>query len=432
MTSTQRIVASHSISGDFCYLKLPTAMARMRLTAAAVERLKPPKTGQKEYFDELLPSFGVRVSYSGAKAWFVMTRANGKLMRFTLGRHPAVSLSAARAKARDTIAAANAGLDPRRLEEQRRDLHDAEARNTFGLLAEEFMTKHVRQHLRPSTAREYERILFGADTKAWRPRPISSIQKRDVLELLERVDTRGSKSASSLSLAYLRKFFNWCADREAIAFAPTVRMKRVPLRARDRVLKEDELRLILKAFDHEGGLFGPLFKLLLLTGQRRGEVAGLRWDELRDLQTSDALWKIPGNRTKNHLAHHVPLSPQAVAIIVATPPIGPFVFSSTGDTPVSGFSKAKARIDQWLAQQVAELGTREIAPWSLHDLRRTMVTMANDRLSVAPHIVEAMVNHVSGASKAGVAGIYNRAQYSAERRVLACRWADYISQLSAN
>ena len=294
ITSTQRILASHSISGDFCYLKLPTAMARMRLTAAAVERLKPPKTGQKEYFDELLPSFGVRVSYSGAKAWFVMTRANGKLMRFTLGRHPAVSLSAARAKARDTIAAANAGLDPRRLEEQRRDQHDAEARNTFGLLAEEFMAKHVRRHLRPSTAREYERILFGADTKAWPPRPISSIQKRDVLELLERVDTRGSKSASSLSLAYLRKFFNWCADREAIDFAPTVRMKRVPLRARDRVLKEDELRLVLKAFDDEGGLFGPLFKLLLLTGQRRGEVAGMRWDELRDLQTSDALWEIPG------------------------------------------------------------------------------------------------------------------------------------------
>ena len=304
-------------------------------------------------------------------------------MRFTLGRHPAVSLSAARAKARDTIAAANAGLDPRRLEEQRRDQHDAEARNTFGLLARSSWRSTcagicVHQQLESMSVscsvRIRRRGLLG---RSHRSRSVTCLS-------LERVDTRGSKSASSLPLAYLRKFFNWCADRQAIDFAPTVRMKRVPLRARDRVLKEDELRLVLKAFDEEGGLFGPMFKLLLLTGQRRGEVAGMRWDELRDLQTSVALWEIPGSRTKNHLAHHVPLSPQAAAIILATPRIGPFVFSSTGDTPVSGFSKAKARIDQWLAKHVADLGTRRLAPWSLHDLRRTMVTMANDRWALRP------------------------------------------------
>ena len=129
--------------------------------------------------------------------------------------------------------------------------------------------------------------------RAWRDRPISSIQKRDVQDLLDAIQKRGAKSASALALAYLRKFFNWCADRDLIASSPTTRIRRPPLRSRDRVLSECELQLVWEAFEAEKGLFGPLFKLLLLTGQRRGEVAGMRWEEVRDLTTPDALWEIP-------------------------------------------------------------------------------------------------------------------------------------------
>ena len=234
-------------------------------------------------------------------------------------RLPDVGTFRCSAKARATIETSAAGVDPRKLEEERRRQHETQARNTFGVLAEEFMQKHVRENLRQSTAREYQRILFGDDTSAWRNRPISSIQKRDVQDLLEAIQGRGAKSASALVLAYLRKFFNWCADRDLIASSPTTRIRRTPLRSRDRVLSEAELQLVWEAFEAEKGLFGSLFKLLLLTGQRRGEVAGMRWEEVRDLATPDALWEIPGTRTKNHQSHLVPLSPVAAEIIRAMP-----------------------------------------------------------------------------------------------------------------
>lgn len=406
-------------------------MPSRKLTDPFIKRINPPKRGQQEYFDSLLPSFGLRVSYSGTKSWFVMTRVNGKLIRVTFGRYPALGLSGARIKARSIIEAASTGTDPRKLEEEHGRQHDAQARNTYGALTEQFMQKHVLENLRPSTTREYERVLLGDDTQAWRNLPITSIRKRDVQDLLDAIQKRGAKSASGLALAYLRKFFNWCADRDLIASSPTARIRRVPLRSRDRILSEDELRLVGEAFEAEKGLFGSLFKLLLLTGQRRGEVAGMRWEEVRDLNTANAMWDIPGIRTKNHQSHVVPLTTMAAQIIRAMPKTGPLVFSTTGEAPVSGFSKAKARVDLWIAKRTTGSGVKAMPPWSLHDLRRTMVTAANDRLSIPPYIVEAMVNHLSGPAKAGVAGVYNRATYLAERRTAAAKWEDYLKEIGA-
>ena len=250
------------------------------------------------------------MSYSGAKAWIVMTRTSGKLIRLTLGRFPNLTLAEARTKARDAIEAAAAGGDPRELEKERRSQQEAAAQNTYGALVEKFMEEHVRAHLRPSTGREYQRILLGNDTKPWRKRPISSIQQRDVEDLLRAIQKRASKGASTLTFAYLRGFFNWCVEEEkAIAVPPTAGMRRKPLPSRERVLTAEELRLIWRAFEAEPGFFGSLFKLLILTGQRRGEVAGMRWDELRDLETNSACWEIPSDRTKNHKPHLVFLAP---------------------------------------------------------------------------------------------------------------------------
>ncbi len=402
-------------------------MARSKLTAAAIDRFRPPKDGQVEYFDELLRSFGLRVSHSGTKAWFVMTRVNGKLIRVTFGRYPGIGLADARKQAQEVMRLAAEGIDPRHVEEEKRLKRQVNIENTFGRLAEQFMAKHVETNLRATTVREYQRILFGNDTAKWRARPVNSIKKRDVLELMDAIDARGSKSAAALSLAYLRKFFNWCADREIIESSPMERIRLGRnLRSRERVLSEVELRLIWAAFDAETGLFGPLFQLLLLTGQRRNEVAGMRWEELRELDTDQAIWEIPGQRTKNRRTHLVPLTARAGAIITAMPRTGPCVFSSTGDKPVSGFSKSKARVDQRLAD-FAEMSDQPVMPpWRLHDMRRTMVTSMNEYLGVAPHIVEAVVNHVTGAAKAGVAGVYNRALYMDERlNALEC-WDQYI------
>jgi integrase len=302
------------------------------------------------------------------------------------------------------------------------DARQARDRQTFSALAAEFMAKHVRAKLRSSTQREYERVLTGDDTRHLVGVPIDSIQKADILRVLEAIQARGSLGAAGRYRAYLGKFFNWCVERELIAVSPA---QRIPFEQtngqRDRVLSRDEIYIIWQAFEAEAGFFGPLFKLLLLTGQRRGEVAGMRWSEIGGLEGPTPLWTLPGDRTKNKHPHVVPLSPRAAEQLRAMPRSGDLVFSTTGRTPVSGFGKAKARVDDWVAAN-----HHEVPDWSLHDLRRTMVTVMNEELRIQPHVVEAIVNHVSGSAKRGVAGIYNKALYLDERRKALTAWERWL------
>ena len=400
------------------------------LTAAAVQRLKPPKVGQIEYYDRRLPSFGVRLSYQGTKSWFVMTRFDGKLIRVTLGKYPALSLADAREEARRVVTLAVSGKDPRRIRAEAQQKRREDRRNTFHACAEEFLERYVERHLRPSTHREYRRILKGDDTRIWRDRPISEISKRDVLDVIEGIEGRGSPGASKRALVYLRKFFNWCTERDIITTPPTDRLRSPhPEVKRDRVLSDVELRYLLRALNQEPSLFSPLIRLLLLTGQRRAEVAGMLWTELQDFDSDSALWEIPGHRTKNKHAHLVPLSPTLCRLISALPHVGDLIFTTTGDTPMSGFGKAKARLDARIDTLRNGDDLAPMAPWTLHDLRRTMVTVMNEKLGVSPHVVEAIVNHISGVAKAGVAGVYNRALYLEDRRQALNSWEDWIAEL---
>ena len=284
-------------------------MPKATLTAASVERLKSPRAGQTDYFDRRLPSFGLRLSYHGTKSWFVMTRLDGKLVRFTLGKHPALSLAEARREARNVMDLTAVGKDPRRLRAESEQKRREERQNTYIACAAEFIEKHAERRLRPSTQREYRRILLGRDTNGWRDRPITQITKRDVLDAIEAIDRRGSPGAAKRVLVYLRKFFNWCAERDIVSMPPTDRIRPPhPEVKRDRVLSEQELRYLLRALEAELTIFGSVIYLLLLTGQRRAEVAGMRWSEIRDLETDAAVWEIPGERTKNKQRHLVPLS----------------------------------------------------------------------------------------------------------------------------
>ena len=246
------------------------------------------------------------------------------------------------------------------------------------------------------------------------------------------MERRGSPGAAKRALAYLRKFFNWCAERDIISLAPTDRVPRLhPEVPRDRVLSPDELRFLVVAAGEEPSVFGDLVRVLLLTGQRRGEVAGMSLSEIKDLDGVEPAWEIPGRRTKNGKSHLVPLSPVVRDIIRARPRIdaSDLVFTTNGTTPVSGFGRAKARIDERVNAARATAGLMPMAPWTLHDLRRTMVTAMNEQLGIPPHIVEAVVNHMSGLAKAGVAGVYNRALYLRERREALESWASYVGRL---
>src|SRR5262249_22364389 len=152
-------------------------MPTITLTAAAVDRLKTPKAGQVEYYDRRLPSFGVRLSYQGSKSWFVMTRLDGKLIRVTLGRFPALSLAEAREEDSRVANLAGAGKDPRAIRSQAKQKRRDERRNSFAVCADEFLQKYAERQLRPSTQREYRRVLTGKDTRAWRDKPLSEVSK---------------------------------------------------------------------------------------------------------------------------------------------------------------------------------------------------------------------------------------------------------------
>jgi integrase len=244
------------------------------------------------------------------------------------------------------------------------------------------------------------------------------------------MDGRGSPGASKRALVYLRKFFNWCAERDIISVVPTDRIRPPhPEVKRDRVLSDEELRYLLCALETERSVFGPLLRLLILTGQRRAEVAGMLWSELREIEDEGALWEIPGKRTKNKQTHLVPLSSQVRKLVQSLPYVGALVFTTTGETPVSGFGKAKARLDERIDEMRRLDGLEPMPLWTLHDLRRTMVTVMNEKLGFAPHVVEAVVNHMSGLAKAGVAGVYNRALYFDDRRRALQNWADYVNGL---
>jgi integrase len=172
--------------------------------------------------------------------------------------------------------------------------------------------------------------------------------------------------------------------------------------------------------------------VLLLTGQRRGEVAGMRWSELKDIDTQNAIWVLPSNRTKNKQSHLVPLTPSVRELILDMPRVSQFVFTTTGKTPVSGFGKVKKRLDARINQMTLKDELSSIPHWTVHDLRRTMVTHMNEKLGIPPHVVEAVVNHSSGLAKAGVAGVYNRALYLEDRRQALHKWQSKIGEIRCN
>lgn len=427
-------------------------MPQTKLTEQGIRNLKAPATGQVDYFDRHLSAFGLRVSSKGAKAFFVMTRTQGKLIRVTLGRYRDpelkrtnggaryLTLKDARAKAGEVIDLAASGIDPREREKERRDREQEDHDNTFKRLADEFLAKYARVKCRPATIKEYERALFGADTKFLHKRPISKITKRDILSIMDGMQARGAMSAADRTLAYLRKFFNWCAARDYLDHPPTDRLQPlIGLVKRERALSKEEIIWVWRAFEVEesrGSIFAPALKLMLLTGQRVDEVAEMTGSELEDLDGDDPMWAMPkappppaNQRTKNGLPHLVPISAQAVAVIKSIKRNSDYLFSTTGDTPISGWSRLKSRLDAWLNAERARAGQGPLAPWQFRDLRRTVSTGMNEWLGVDPHIADACLNHISGQAKQGVAGTYNRALYLDQRRIALTKWAAFVEGL---
>jgi integrase len=430
---------------------------RTTFTQLAVERIKPPENGRITYWDKTLPGFGLRVaaprpgSKEGRKTWIAMGRVDGKPVMETIGTLAKIpKVDDARERARAAFAKMNAGtkpLDERKADRERRavEAEAAEAaakeavQGRFEIVAERFLAEGWRwrnkrqQPWAPHYAAEVRRIIEHDVLPRWRGRPIRSLTKHDVNELLDaKAKTRerarkgtegGAAVQANRVLTRLRTLFAWAASQDLIDADPSAGvLPRGAERARDRVLSDDELVLFWRGAERAGSPFSAIFRLLLLTAQREAEVAGMRWSEL-DLD--GRTWTLPRGRTKSDRGHVVHLSELAVEIIEALPRLGgDLVFPSRAGTLISSFSKPKDRLD---AAMAAQAGTT-IEPWVLHDLRRSATTILAEKLKVAPHVADKVLNHASGTIR-GVAAVYNRAAYLDERKAAVEALGRYVEGL---
>jgi integrase len=413
-------------------------MATVKLTKTVVDAVAPAER-DIYLWDTALPRFGLRVTPMGARIYLIQYRAKGppgqpaKTRRITIGQHGQPwTVDKARDEAKRLLAAVDLGRDPFAVREDEREARrltgeaatlQAEQvklrqRDNFQAVTERYIEACLRAN---RSGGETARLLRHGPVPAWRDRHIGEVRRVDVADLMDAIKQRSPAVARSTYDA-LRGLFGWCTERELIVVSPCANLTAPPRpEARDRVLADDELKIIWQASDGLGLIFGSVIKLLMLTGQRRAEVAGMAWAEL-DLEA--ATWRIPKERSKNGKAHEIDLSPRALELIKAMPRSGPNVFPARGEGAVRGFSATKRKLDALIAAGASGNGDPAVPAWRLHDLRRTAATgMA--ALGCAPHIVERVLNHISG-TQSGLVGVYQRHEYRAERLAAITAWGAHV------
>src|SRR6266568_1058912 len=386
-------------------------MPRIKLTKSVIDALAtPPK--EVVYWDSASPGFGVKVTPKGRKVFIVLYRTAGagsRLRKYTIGPYGRVTLHQARVAAQKVYALRLEGRDPagEKREAKRRVVADR-----VDELLEAFIAQHVSQN---RSAAEVSRMLRREVGLPWGSRGIHEITKRDVIEVVSAIEQRGAPVAANKALKAIKTFLRWCVGRALLDQSPA---DGIPLPtkevARDRVLSDEELARVITAARTIGDPYGGIVELLALTGQRREEVARVTWDEV-DLD--QRLWSLPNRRTKNGKPHIVHLSDQSIAVLNRAPNLGQFVLSLSGAKPFQMFSLAKRHLDELS-------GVRD---WCLHDLRRTCVSgMA--RLGVAPHVADKILNHQTGTIS-GVAAVYQRHDFVAERRDALQLWGTHVARV---
>jgi integrase len=390
---------------------------RARLTDRAINR-KAPESGTLEIWDELLPGFGLRIGKS-RRTYFVMARINGKQVRRKIGTTDTHTLAEARDAARDFLRSAARGIDPKE-EEERERREEARAdmlmeRGTFGAVATNFMQERAKG-LR--SRGEMQRKLDVDILPTWRDIPVAEIRRADVKALfMAKAET--SPVAANRLLSMIRTIFNYAIDEELIEANPAARIKPETETERERYLSEAEIKAFWHGLDSapiEAQVRHAL-KFLLVTGQRRGEVAGASWEEF-DFEKSE--WTIPGSRTKNRRTHVVPLSDLALELLSDMASNGDdFVFPGAfGNKSLSPYS-----ISQGMLKSREALGLSD-NPAKPHDLRRTFAS-GLAQLGFPRLTISRLLNHTEG----GVTSIYDRHSYSEEMATAAQAWANRLREI---
>jgi integrase len=420
---------------------------RHHLTDKQIEKARAAPDGKRYIlWDSLTPSLGLRVTDRGHKSFLVQRRVNGRMVKLTLGEYPTVSLAKARDEAREALTAMTRGIDPR----QSRPAPVTASglrKDSFEGAVESYIKREVEKNRRLRTQQEIVRTLCKVLVPKWGSLPLSAIGPRQVVDALDGFMDAQKPIMANRTLAILHRFFGWCIERHLIQTNPCANVRKpAKEQTRARVLEDDELREVWAACERLGWPFGPFFQALILTGQRRSEVASMRWG---DIDRVSRQWMIAGSQTKNARDHVVPIAPAMQSLLVSAPRFGGQeeadedqnarpIFTTNGKTGVSGFSKAKARLDADILRtrrkQAEEAGrdpgkVKPPLPWILHDLRRSCATgMA--RVGVAPHIIEMVLNHASGF-RSGIVGVYQRHPYLEERRKALAVWAAHLESLTA-
>jgi integrase len=300
------------------------------------------------------------------------------------------------------------GRDP--LGDKRKEL--AAERNSLHSVAEDYLKREGKKlrtlNGRRAEFRNYIYPRLGA-------RPIDSIKRSEIVKLLDSVEEKNGPGAAQKALVALSRLFNWYASRSDDFRSPIVRgMARINPRerARDRTLSDDELRVVWRAAERSGNVYGHFLRFILLTAARRREASNMNRSEL---SVDGNEWLIPGARYKTKLDHLVPLSGMAKEVLANVPVLGTkgWVFTTNGNVPISGFSKFKDRFDNKVLAELCkhDADAQPLPEWTTHDLRRTARTLMA-RAGVSPDHAERALGHIIG----GVQGVYNQHQYRDEKR----------------
>ena len=397
-----------------------------------------------------MAGFGLKITPAGGKVFVFQYRvarpgeaAKTAAKRITIGKYGKLTPDQARTRARELAAMVELGTDPRQAELDRIAAAELEKRTSdererlegelaFSRVADQWLDYYENEKgRRPSSLRQAKTVVENHLKPALGDKPIPHIGRAELQPIIDSIPARQRATRRSV-FAYTSSLFGWAAKRGTIGANPLLSMEKPPAaNARERVLSDSELAAVFRATSACGPTFGPYFRLLILTGQRVSEVAGMEW---REIDRANAVWIIPAERAKNKAAHLVPLSAPVLEELdrlagVAGEekpnwPSAGYVLTTNGKAPISGFSKARASLNAAVAKARDD---EDLDAWKTHDLRRTLAT-GLQRLGVRFEVTEAVLNHVSG-SRSGVAGIYQRHDWKEEKRSALDAWARHVASI---
>jgi integrase len=393
----------------------------VRLDAKTVAALTLDGKKDDFFWDNTLTGFGfrLRLSASGKKvlrSWWVQYRRAGATRRKLIGNADVVSAEQARAEAKKVLAKVALGEDPQADKTERR----GKDRITMKSVVDEYLADR-KSEWRAPTQRENDRYLTGPYFAPLHSMAVDKISKRDVAARLLAVKREHGPIVAAAARAKLSALFSWAMRQGLAELNPVIGTDSPkPAAPRERVLSDSELAAIWRGCGDDD--YGRIIRLLILLGQRRQEIGGMRWWPELDLDAPQPTWTLPANRAKNGRAHTLPLMPMALDIIKSVPQMAtrPQLFGSHSDTGFTGWDLGKQALDKRTG----------VAEWTPHDLRRTFSTRLHEELNIAPHVVEALLNHFSG-HRSGSARPYNRAKYLPQMRQALAQWEDYIRVLVA-